>query len=144
MALVHATTVAIDGKGVLLRGPAGAGKSDLALRLIEGGALLVADDQTQVSLEEGRLVARSPASIRGLIEVRGIGLVRVAVADSVPLALVVDLVSREKVERLPRPATCEILGNKLPHRRLTAFEPAAPAKVRLAVGAGCGNIMPAS
>jgi serine kinase of HPr protein (carbohydrate metabolism regulator) len=144
MVLIHATTVAIEGRGVLLRGPAGAGKSDLALRLIEGGALLVADDQTQVTLKEGRLIAQSPASIRGIIEVRGIGLVRVEVADSAPLELVIDLLSQEKIERLPRPATCNILGNEVPCRRLAAFEPSAPAKVRLAVGVGCGNIMPTS
>ena len=75
--LVHATAVAIDGRALLLRGPSGAGKSDLALRLIDAGARLIADDQSVLRREGGRLLAAVPAAIAGLIEVRGVGILRV-------------------------------------------------------------------
>ncbi len=79
--LVHATAVAIEGEAVLLRGPSGSGKSDLALRLIDGGAQLVADDQTLLRRAGGRVLASAPPAIAGLLEVRGVGVVRVEAAD---------------------------------------------------------------
>lgn len=74
METVHATTIAIDGAGVLLRGPSASGKSDLALRLIDDGARLVADDRTVLALRDGIVEASAPPSIRGKIEVRGLGI----------------------------------------------------------------------
>ena len=88
MLLAHATTVLVDGTGVLLRGPSGSGKSDLALRLIDGGARLVADDQTALAVENGVLVAHPPRSIAGRLEVRGLGIVTVPWAPSAPIGLV--------------------------------------------------------
>jgi RNase adaptor protein for sRNA GlmZ degradation len=142
--LVHATCVAIDGAdgplGVLLRGPSGAGKSDLALRLIDRGARLVADDQCELRCQDGaagaRLVARAPASIAGVLEVRGLGIMEVPSLAEAPVALVVDLVDPEEVERLPAAATEEILGLELPRVALNAFEAAAPAKLHLALRQG--------
>src|SRR5579862_2274925 len=99
MILVHGTTVALEGEGVLLRGPSGRGKSDLALRLIDGGARLVADDQTELSRGPNGLIARCPASIAGKIEVRGVGILRVAAMPSAPIRLVVDLGLSDRVER---------------------------------------------
>src|SRR6185503_6471150 len=101
MVQVHATCVALDGKAVLLRGPSGSGKSDLALRLIDGGARLVADDRVDLEREGSRILASAPPAIAGVIEARGLGLLRVGCVGRTPLSLVVDLVPAESVERLP-------------------------------------------
>ncbi len=144
MQLVHATSVALGGHAVLIRGPSGSGKSDLALRLMDGGATLVADDQTQVSAEGGRLYVGVPGSIAGMIEVRGIGVLRVPHLARAPLALVVDLVPPEDVERMPEPSSAVFLGILLPRLALAAFEASAAAKVRLAMGSATRDIMPLS
>ena len=137
MLLIHATSVLIAGAGVLIRGPSGSGKSDLALRLIDAGARLVADDQTEVTRSGATLVARAPAAIAGKLEVRGLGIVAVDAAPSAVLALAVDLVDPAAVERLPAEATTEILGLPLPMLYLAPFEASAPAKLRMAVA--CRN-----
>lgn len=138
MIVVDGTCVglaAADGKrrGVLLRGPPGAGKSDLALRLIDRGAMLVADDRVELHPAQGRLTASSPAPIAGLIEVRGLGLVKVPVAERVPLALAVDLVPQDAVERMPDPATADVAGLEIALIRLCPFEPSVAIKVELAL-----------
>ena len=128
---IHATCVTLDGAGILIRGPSGAGKSDLALRLIELGAVLVADDRTDLrALTEG-LVASAPPSLAGKLEVRGIGIVDLPHAAAAPIRLVVDLAA--EVERLPEPARCTLLGRELPLIALRPFEGSAPAKLRLAL-----------
>jgi len=137
--LVHGTTVAIDGRGVLLRGPSGAGKSDLALRLIDAGARLVADDQSILRRDGEAVLAGAPATISGLIEVRGIGLLRLDALTEARLALVADLVAPEAVERLPEPRSETILGISLPCVALAPFEASAPAKLRLALAAASGE-----
>jgi HPr kinase/phosphorylase len=133
MILVHGTTVALDGDGVLLRGPSGSGKSDLALRLIDRGARLVADDQTELAHAPDGLIARSPASIAGRMEVRGVGILTVPTLPSAPLRLVVDLVAPDRVERLPEPELCQYLQHSLPLLALAPFEGSTPAKIRLAL-----------
>lgn len=133
--LVHATCVALDGRGVLLRGPSSAGKSDLALRLIDGGARLVADDQVELSVAEGRLIARPPGPLAGRMEVRGIGIVEVENLPGAPLCLIADLVAPQLVPRLPEPASETLLGLHLPRIVLAPFESSAPAKLRLALRA---------
>jgi serine kinase of HPr protein (carbohydrate metabolism regulator) len=133
MILVHGTTVALEGEGVLLRGPSGGGKSDLALRLIDGGARLIADDQTELARVADGLLARSPASIAGRMEVRGIGILRVPTVPSAFLRLVIDLVAPDRVERLPEPQFCDYLQCSLPLLALAPFEASAPAKIRLAL-----------
>lgn len=142
MLLVHATTVEVAGAGVLIRGPAGSGKSDLALRLIDGGAQLVADDQTAIERRGDRLVAHCPPPIAGRLEVRGLGIIRLSALSESGLALVVDLVPRERVERLPEPNYVEILGVSLPCLDLAPFEASAAAKLRLAVVSGRMDIIP--
>lgn len=127
------TSVAIDGLGVLIRGPSGSGKSDLALRLIDNGALLIADDQTELVREGNRLVARAPEVIQGKLEVRGVGIVPVPSVVRAPLVLVVDLVPAEQVPRMPEPGTWSKDGISMPLIVLHAFEASAPAKLRLAV-----------
>ncbi|WP_193184194.1 HPr kinase/phosphorylase [Nisaea sediminum] len=133
MELVYGTTVAVDGRAVLLRGPSGSGKSDLALRLIEAGAQLVADDQTRLVREAGRLVASAPDTIAGQLEVRGVGIVPVQNVRRAPLDLVVDLVPPEQVERYPEAGTCTYLEIGVPLLALAPFEASTPAKVRLAL-----------
>ncbi len=138
---VHATCVALPDankrwRGVLLRGSSGTGKSDLALRLIDDGARLVADDQTALSKGGSALVATSPAAISGLLEVRGLGIVKLGRSKrltQVPIALLVDLVAPERIERLPEPAREALLGVTLPRLSLAPFEASAPAKLRLAL-----------
>lgn len=141
---VHATCVAIGDNGVLLRGPSGSGKSDLALRLIDEGARLVADDRVVLSSDGDRLRAAPPPSLKGRLEVRGVGICDVAaldsaVLDSAILALAVDLVDPGDVERLPRGAVCDYLGVTLPLAAIAPFEASAAAKVRLAVAVLNGN-----
>ena len=76
MVQVHATCIDVDGVGVLLRGPPGSGKSDLALRLISDGARLVADDRAELTVDSGQITVSPPSEIAGLIEVRGLGVLR--------------------------------------------------------------------
>ena len=141
MEQIHATCIAIDGDGVLLRGPSGAGKSDLALRLIDVGGRLVADDRADLRLVEGSVVAAPPPALAGLIEARGLGILRIGALSEAAIALVVDLISAELVERLPARETVEILGVELPFVRIAPFEAAAVAKVRLAVREATKNIV---
>lgn len=143
MSTLHATCVAIDGFGVLLRGPSGAGKSDLALRLIDGGAQLVSDDYTVVTAHGGHLVASAPESIKGVIEVRGLGLVPMTPRSRAVVGLLVDLDGGGAVERLPEPETELIDGIALPRLRIAPFEASAAAKVRLAARINAGQDSPA-
>jgi serine kinase of HPr protein (carbohydrate metabolism regulator) len=133
--LLHATAVAIDGRALVLRGPSGSGKSDLALRLIDAGARLVADDQSELCRQGDRVIVRAPAAITGLIEVRGIGIVRLDALAEAPVALIVDLVPAEKIERLPARRSARILGLALPLIAVAPFEASAAAKLRLALRA---------
>jgi serine kinase of HPr protein (carbohydrate metabolism regulator) len=135
MDTVHATAVNVGGMGILLRGSSGSGKSDLALRLIDGGAMLVADDCVLLSRQGDDVMAASPATISGRMEVRGLGIVRVPCAGPTPLRLVVDLVRPEAVERLPKAAETVLLGVAMPLMTLAPFEASAPAKLRLALRA---------
>jgi len=135
MTHVHGTSVVIDGVGVLLRGPSGSGKSDVALRLIDAGAHLIADDQTVLSYEDGRLVMTSDAMLEGLLEVRGVGVVAVPCVPKAPLGLVVDLVPVGQIERMPETTYCDVMGTKVRLLRLPPFAASTPAKLRLAITA---------
>src|SRR6266566_4511248 len=88
---LHTSAVALEGRAVLISGPSGSGKSDLALRLLDRGFVLVSDDQTIVRKEGDRLVASAPPTIAGKLEVRGIGIVEMERTENVPIALVVEL-----------------------------------------------------
>jgi serine kinase of HPr protein (carbohydrate metabolism regulator) len=137
---IHATCVALHvrrrWRGVLLRGPSGAGKSDLALRLIETGARLVSDDQTELVRQGKTVMAIAPRGISGLIEARGVGIVKLGrdqVVARAAVALLVDLCSPESIERLPEPQSESLLDVELPRLALAAFEASATAKLRLAL-----------
>ena len=133
--LIHATAVAIGGHAVLLRGRSGAGKSDFALRLIDAGACLVTDDQSVLSRRADVLIVSAPKRISGLMEVRGIGIMRVESLAEAPVVLIADLVPPGEIDRLPERRREEILGLSVPVIAVTPFEASAPAKLRLALRA---------
>jgi len=129
---IHASSVAIGGRAVLIAGPSGSGKSDLALRLLDRGFTLVSDDRTLVRRFGARLIASAPPQIAGKLEVRGIGIVEMEAKGDIPVALVVELTS--DIERLPddsRERT--ILGVALPVVSVDAMTASAPSKVALAL-----------
>ena len=144
--LIHATTIAIETavgpRAVLLRGPSGSGKSDLGLRLIDAGGRLVADDQSELERRGALIIVRSPPMIVGLIEVRGLGIMRVEALAEAPLALITDLMPAETIERLPEQAKERLLGLDLPRIAVAPFEASAAAKVALAVRAAAGPGLP--
>lgn len=141
--LVHGTCVALGRTAALLRGPSGSGKSDLALRFLylarRGPAaleapILVADDQVWLVRNDGRLLARPPDTIRGRMEVRGVGLVEVKSLMEAELVLAVDLVPEGQIERLPEGnAKAQLLGIDLPLLRLFPWEASAPIKLAIAL-----------
>jgi len=129
---VHASTVAMDGRAVLISGPSGSGKSDLTLRLLDRGFTLVSDDQTIVRREDDHLIASPPPNIAGKLEIRGIGIVEMEHVGDIPVALLVELTS--DIQRLPddnreRP----ILGVSMPLISVDAMAASAPSKVALAL-----------
>jgi HPr kinase/phosphorylase len=123
---LHATTVALGDRGLLILGRSGAGKSALALALMSLGATLVADDRTIVTGRDETLVATCPPAIRGLIEARGLGLLRAPPQDEATLAAAVDLDTVE-TERLPEPRRIVLLNRSLPllHKVETGYFAAA-------------------
>ena len=130
---LHASSVAIGGRAVLIEGRSGEGKSDLALRLIDRGAVLVADDRTVCRRRpDGVLTAAPPPTIAGKIEVRGIGVIDMPHQDRDPIALLVTIL--EAPPRMPEgPKKRRIAGIDIPEVALAALEPSAPVKVELAL-----------
>ena len=129
---VHASTVASEGRAVLISGPSGSGKSDLTLRLLDRGFTLVSDDQTIVRRDGDRLIASAPSNIAGKLEIRGVGIVDLDHVSDVPVALLIELTS--DIQRLPddnreRP----ILGVPLPLISIDAMAASAASKVALAL-----------
>jgi serine kinase of HPr protein (carbohydrate metabolism regulator) len=129
---VHASTVAADGRAVLITGPSGSGKSDLALRLLDRGFSLVSDDQTIVKRDGDKLLASPPPTIAGKLEIRGIGIIEMDHVEEVPVGLLVELTS--EIQRLPD-EDCErpILGLPVPLISIDAMAASAPSKVALAL-----------
>jgi HPr kinase/phosphorylase len=129
--MIHATAVSLDGQAVILRGPSGSGKSDLALQLIET-ATLISDDQTRLQRRGGEILASAPARIKGLLEVRGLGIITVPTIDEAPVALIVDLLPVDQIERMPAPEDqrTELLGITLPRLALDPLMPSAASRIR--------------
>lgn len=133
----------MGGKGVLLQGPPGSGKSDLALRLIDQPGLginghlkpaqLVADDQVWVTLRGGRLIATAPEPLAAQFEIRGLGILAVPVAAEAELVLAVRLGSASAIERMPGDAHLDILGLSLPLVLIDPASASAPARIRAAL-----------
>ena len=129
---IHATTVAVGGRAVVITGPSGSGKSDLALRLLDRGFALVSDDRTLIHRTGDRLLASAPAQIAGKMEVRGIGIVDVEIVSDVPIALLVELTS--DIQRLPDDSRQRsLLGIEVPLVSIDAMAASAPSKVALAL-----------
>jgi len=129
---IHASTVASNGRAVLITGPSGSGKSDLALRLLERGFALVSDDQTIVRKDGDVLLASAPPTIAGKLEVRGLGIIEMEHTENVPIALLVELTS--DIQRLPDDSRDRpVLGVKLPLISIDAMTASAAAKVALAL-----------
>jgi serine kinase of HPr protein (carbohydrate metabolism regulator) len=140
MVRLRGTCIALDGHAVLLRGRSTAGKSDLALRLIDAGGSLVSDDYTDVAPEDGRLVASAPPPLHGLLEVRGLGVVRLEALPSATLVAAVDLMAPDQLDRMPPPRFEAIEGISLAVFRISPFEASAVAKVRLIARVAAGTI----
>ncbi len=148
----HATCLALitdteSWGGILLRGASGSGKSDLALRLLTSltpdCARLVADDYVALQRGTGTLLASAPASIAGLLEVRGLGIVTMACLEEVPVVLAFDLSDSLQIDRLPDPCDLD-LGDltadlHIPVYRLNPFHPSASAKVIMTFAAVTGK-----
>lgn len=117
-------------RGVLIEGPAGAGKSDLALRCLDQGFRLVADDRVVLWVSGGRLFGRAPDTLAGRLEVRGLDVIAVR---PLPLAEVALSVGCGAPERIPEPSFAEILGVSAPHIELDPSAPSAPAKLSRAL-----------
>ena len=135
---IHASCVAWQNQGILIFGPSGAGKSDLCLRLIaEHGAVLIADDRSEIELKGEKLLAAAPANIRGKLEVRGVGIADMPFVSDIPLALAVQIVPPDsEIERLPLPQRYKVAGGSLPLIKFHAVEASAPAKILLALKIG--------
>ncbi len=126
---VHATTVSLDGKGVLIRGASGSGKTSLALSLMEKGAQLVADDYTHLEASGGRVMATAPSNIKGKIEVRGFGLITTAYVDHAAIALIIDIVPHADVPRMPDEASDMLCSITTPRLFLGVHDVAASGKI---------------
>ncbi len=130
---VHASCIAIDGHAVLIFGPSGSGKSDLALRLIDRGARLVSDDYSRLFVRDGQIFATAPETIKGLIEIRGVGIISLAPLTEAPVALCLQLgATPERLPPDPLPSRM-LLDMAVPSLALEPFAASAPIKVELAL-----------
>ncbi|USU05733.1 HPr kinase/phosphatase C-terminal domain-containing protein [Sphingomonadaceae bacterium OTU29MARTA1] len=125
--ILHATSIAIDGRAVLLEGVSGTGKSDLALRLIDRGAMLISDDQTLLVRKGKDLLARAPGTIRGRMEVRGIGIVTMEHVEDIPVNLIVRL--GVEPMRMPERRQRRIAGVIVREVAFEAFHASTPIKI---------------
>jgi serine kinase of HPr protein (carbohydrate metabolism regulator) len=135
--ILHAGLLALrrggDWRGLLIEGSSGSGKSDLALRALDAGWSLVADDRTLLWPCGARVYGRAPDPLAGLIEARGLGVLATPARAFARVCLVVSCVPAEAVERLPEAGATTLLGIRLPVFRLAALEASAPAKLSRAM-----------
>lgn len=130
---IHASCVSIKNKGILLLGDSGAGKSDLSLRLImRCQAVLVADDRVDIKADGGIITASAPEILQGLLEVRGIGIIKTDYLPQAEICAVFALDS-DKIERMPEQQYYKIGDKKLPLFKINPFEVSAPEKVLAAL-----------
>ena len=129
---LHATAIAIAGDGVIFTGESGSGKSDLALRLIDRGAILISDDRVILEHIDDRISLRGPEKLAGKLEIRSLGIFDFGHVADVELKMEVQL--GQQVERFPMDSQQNIfLGKAVPSIRLDAMESSAPIKVEMAL-----------
>ena len=135
MALIHGTGILYEGKGLLIMGPSGSGKSDLALRMIGCGALLIGDDYVEISQEEsGLAVMETVKNIAGKIEVHNVGILDVPFQSQCEIDLVLNLVGDVgQLDRLPEIKKRTVDSLSLPCLDFYGFEPSAPEKIKAAL-----------
>lgn len=137
---IHATCITQNDNGVLLLGDSGSGKSDLALRLITFCQFkLVADDRVDISKVDNQLLAQAPQNLQGLIEVRGIGIVKYPFVAQTKIKLVVQL-TRDSIERMPEKQFYNLAGVSVPFFKINPFEDSATAKVLTALKVSCDDL----
>ena len=127
---IHSTSVVIDDNGVLILGDSGSGKSDLALRLIDNGATLISDDISICRKNSNNIYLYCPPEIKGLLEVREIGIITVPFVERIKLRLVVNLKSNNN-ERFPKDSFFRILGIKVPMINIEGKNSSAVAKIKV-------------
>jgi len=131
MTLHHASSVEYNGKGIIIFGASGSGKSDLALRLIDAGAKLISDDYVEVFRKDDALFVQAAPNITGMIEVRGVGIEKIPYKNSAILDLALELMPRDKIERLPEVRFFNEDECKIPLYQFDGFSSSALAKIRL-------------
>lgn len=132
--LLHGSAVRLGDKGILLLGRSGRGKSDLALQMIDQGAVLIADDQVRIHREGDHLIAEAPSELSGLLEVRGVGIMHLPHTRSM-LNLVVDLDLDKEETRLPDPMIACWCGLDLRKIQINPKAASAIAKIKIALHA---------
>ena len=137
---VHGTAIILDGRGVLIRGPSGSGKSDLALRLMNAGGRLVADDRVNLALCGDMISMSAPPNLEGKLEIRGIGIVRVDFCKSAQLNLTCDLMSANQINRYPSENYAIFLAQQVPLLKVDANSVSATLKVQYALKISMGEI----
>ncbi len=130
----YATAVTYCGFGILIRGPSGSGKSDLALRLIDDGAGLIADDQVVIKAVQQELYLSPPDSLSGLIEVRGVGVIKIEYVRDIRLCLIVELDPSNEIQRIPLIKEELIKNIPVPVINMYAFESSVLAKLKIILG----------
>lgn len=139
MVSYHASCVELNGAGVLIFGESGSGKSDLALRLMDAGAVLVADDYVETVEENGSLHAFAPDNIKGLIEVRGIGIIQTDFKERTIIKLKVYLSSFDEIDRMPFSFASQAEAGGIADLKLSAFDVSAVAKIKTALAVVSGK-----
>ena len=130
---IHASCVCIKNKGILFLGDSGSGKSDISLRLIaDYKATLIGDDRIDIIAKGNNIIASAPKNLSGLLEVRGIGIIKVKTKKKNKIDLAVFL-TQDKIERMPEPLYYELLDKKIPLININPFEPSATAKILAAL-----------
>ena len=128
---MHSTAISLNGDGILIKGPSGSGKTDLALRLIESGGKLISDDQVVIKRKAKKLFLSSPKELNGLMQLSGIGIVKVDYVENIPLELVVKLQPFKVLDPFPINKQEVIEDFSIPALNLYSFSISATAKIKI-------------
>jgi serine kinase of HPr protein (carbohydrate metabolism regulator) len=131
--MIHSTAVSLNGDGILIKGPSGSGKTDLALRLIESGGKLISDDQVIIKRKAERLFLSSTKELNGLMQLSGIGIVKVDCVQNIPLELVVKLQPCNFLDPFPIKREEFIKDFSIPALNLYSFAVSATSKIKIAL-----------